>query len=101
MDGRVRAEMETLVVAEQDGAPHTNRYQAEVLKNGTDPQCRVCRNGDEMIGHILSICEAHTWFLIKERHDWVVYQMVLALARSQSLTVPDSWGWRPQGWQGA
>ena len=97
MDGRVRAEMETLVVAEQDGAPHTNRYQAEV----TDPQCRVCRNGDEMIGHILSIFEAHTWFLIKERHDWVVYQMVLALARSQSLTAPDSWGWRPQGWQGA
>ena len=100
MDGRVRAETEALVVAAQDGVLHTNRYQAEVLRNGTDPQCRVCRNGVETIGHILSICEAHTWFLIKERHDRVVYQMVLALARSQSLAVPDSWGWRPQGWQG-
>jgi len=54
----------------------------------------------ETISHILTSCEANTWSLIKERHDRVVYQMVLALAKSQSLKVPDSWGWRAQGWQG-
>jgi len=53
-----------------------------------------------MISHILTSCEAHLWSLIKERHDLVVYQLVLALARSQGLTVPNSWGWRAQGWQG-
>ena len=65
-NGRVRAETEALVVAAQDGV---NRYQAVILKNGTDPQRRVCRDGVEMIGHILTSFEAHTWSLIKERHD--------------------------------
>jgi len=59
-DGWVRAETEALVIVVQDGAFHTSRYQAKVLKNGTDPQCRVCWNGVETIGHILSIGEAHT-----------------------------------------
>ena len=97
-DGTVRAETEALIVAAQDGVLFTNRYQAVVVKNGSDPKCRICREGDETICHILTSCEAHLWSLIKERHDQVVYQLVLALARSQGLMVPDSWGWRAQGW---
>jgi len=96
-DGRVRAETEALVIAAHDGVLWTNKYQAEVVRNGTQPSCRVCHNGDETISHILTSCEANTWSLIKERHDRVVYQMV---AKSQYLKVPDSWGWRAEGWQG-
>jgi len=88
----VQAETEALVIAAQDGVLWTKKYPAEVVRNGTEPSCRVCHNGDEVIGHILTSCEANTWSLTKERHDQVVYQMVLALARSQFLKVPDSWG---------
>jgi len=83
-DWRVRAETEALVIL------WTNKYQAEVERNGTEPSYRVCHNGDKTIGHIFTSCEANTWSLIKERHDRVVYQMVLALAKNQSLKVPDS-----------
>ena len=99
-DGRVRAETEALVIAVQDGVLWTNTYQAEVVKNGTEPSRRVCHKGEETTGHILTSSEANTWSLIKERHDRVVYQLVLALAKNQSLKVPDSWRWRAQGWQG-
>ena len=100
-DGKVRAKMEALVMAAQDGVLYTNRYQVVILKNGTDWQCRVCWDGVKTIGHILTSCKAHGWSLIKERHNQVVYQMALALARgSQSLKVPNLWGWCAKGWQG-
>jgi len=38
-DGRVRAVTEALIVATQDGVLYTNRYQAVIVKNGTDPKC--------------------------------------------------------------
>ena len=68
-DGRCRAETEGLIFAAQDGVLLTNRYKHTVLKQGASCICRVCREGDETIGHILSSCRSHLWSLIKQRHD--------------------------------
>ena len=73
-DGRFRAETEALVIAAQDGVIMTNRYKHTVLKQSTSSTCRVCREEEETIGHILSACGTHCWSLYKERHDRVVYQ---------------------------
>ena len=64
-DGRFRAETEGLILAAQDGVLLTNRYKHTVLKQSATSTCRVCREGDETIGHILSSCRSHTWTLIK------------------------------------
>jgi len=90
-DGRVRAEKEALIDAVQDGILYTNCYQVVVVKNGTDPKCQICRDGDKTIDHIPTTCEGHLWSLIKERHIWVVYRLVLALARSKGLVEPNQW----------
>ena len=90
-DGRFRAETEGLIFAAQDGVLLTNRYKHTVLKQGTSSTCRVCREGDETIGHILSSCRSHLWYLIKQRHDRVVYRLMLALCKKLNIKVPDSY----------
>ena len=89
-DGRFQAETKGLVIAEQDGILHKNRYKHTVLKMSTTSTCRVCREEEETIGHIVSACRSHMWSLYKERHDRVVYQLMLALAKQLAVKVPDS-----------
>ena len=60
-NGRLRAETERLVIAAQDGVILTNRYKHTVLKMSATSTCRVCRGGEETIGHILSSCRPHMW----------------------------------------
>ena len=99
-DGRFRAETEGLIFAAQDGVLLTNRYKLTVLNMGTTSTCRVCREGNETIGHILSKCRAHLWSLYKERHDRVVYRLMLALCKKLTIKVPDSMKWSIDGWKG-
>ena len=99
-DGRLRAQNEALIVAAQDGVIHTRAYRARVLKETVSPTYRVCRQAPETIGHLLSGCEPMMWTLYKERHDRVLYKLVLALARTAGLTVPERLRWGPQGWDG-
>ena len=99
-DGRFRAETEGLVIAAQDGVILTNRYKHTVLKTSATSTCRVCREGEETVGHILSSCGPHMWTLYKERHDRVVYRLMMALAKRLDVTVPDSMKWGVDGWHG-
>ena len=99
-DGRFRAETEGLVIAAQDGVILTNRYKHTVLKTSATSTCRVCREGEETIGHIMSSCRPHMWTLYKERHDRVVYRLMMALAKRLDVTVPDSMKWGVDGWHG-
>ena len=94
-DGRLRAETEGLVIAAQDGVILTNRYKHTVLGMGVSPTCRVCREEDDTIGHIMSSCKSHMWSLYKERHDRVIYQLLKAFAKKLEVVVPGSikWGW--------
>jgi len=100
-DGRLRAETEGLIFAAQDGVLLTNRYKRTVLKqSATQSTCRLCREGEETIGHILSSCRSHLWSLIKQRHDRVVYRLMLALCKKLNIKVPDALMWSIDGWKG-
>ena len=61
MDGRFRAETEGLVIAAQDCMILTNRYKHTVLRTSTTPLCRVRREVEETVGHIMSTCGPHKW----------------------------------------
>ena len=97
---RLRAETEGLVIAAQDGVILTNRYKRTVLGKSTTSLCRVCREGEETIGHILSSRKPHMWSLYKERYDRVIYQLLKASARKLEVVIPDSVKWGVDGWHG-
>ena len=99
-DRRLRAETEGLVIAAQDGIILTNRYKHTVLGMDVSPTCRVCREETETIGHVMSSCKPHMWFLYKERHDRVIYQLLKAFAKKLEVVVPDSIKWGVDGWHG-
>ena len=99
-DGRFQSKTEALVVAAQDGVILTRAYRARVLKEPIPQACRVCKKAPETIGHILSACDPLHWTLHKERHDRVVYRLMLALAAKYQLAVPQGLRWGPDGWNG-
>ena len=99
-DGRLRAETEALIIAAQDGVIHTRSYQVRVLKLDVPQVCRVCHGSPETVGHVLSSCEPLSWTLYKQRHDRVLYQLMLMLCKKHSITVPESLKWGPSGWDG-
>ena len=65
----LKAETEGFVVAAQDHSLATRYYQQKIIKNGTDPKCRLCHEFDESIEHIISggLVLAKRKYL--ERHD--------------------------------
>ena len=85
VDGKLDSTSEAVIVAAQDGVTHTNRYLHEVIGKSETPQCRLCGERKESIGHILSKCSNHH----KERHDRVLYLLVkMIILRALGLRVP-------------
>jgi len=78
----------------------TNWYKHMVLKTSPTSTCRVCWEEHKTIGHIVSSCKPHSWTLYKERHDRVVYQLMLVLANKLEIRVPDFIRWGVDGWHG-
>ena len=100
-DGRLRADTEALIFAAQDGVLHTRAYQVRVMRKPDVPLlCRVCHTAPETIGHLLSGCDHLKWTLYKERHDRVLYQLVLMLCRKYGISLPEALKWGPSGWDG-
>ncbi len=99
-DERLFGRTEGLIVAAQDGVIYTRAYLVRVQKRLISPICRKCHKANETLGHILSRCEKSLWTLIKERHDRVLYQVVLAFARQYSIKLPEWMTWGYDGWAG-
>ena len=44
------------MIAEQDQSLATTSYYARIIKDGTDPMCKICNRNEETIDHIVSNC---------------------------------------------
>ena len=51
-------ETQGFIIAAQDQSLATNNYQSKIIKDGTNPKCRLCHEYDETIEHITSGCSA-------------------------------------------
>lgn len=100
-DGRLQSGTESLVIAAQDGVIQTRAYQTRIEKKKLpSSRCRLCNKASETLGHLLSSCGKMAWTLYKARHDRVLYQVVLALAKKHCLSLPNNMLWTVNGWHG-
>ena len=55
-EGKLKRERETeaLIVATQNQAIRTNYVKATIDKSQADPNCRICKQGNEIISHIVN-----------------------------------------------
>ena len=65
----LKAETEGFIIAPQDQSLATRYYQHKILKNGTDPKCRLCHEFDESLEHIIPGCHVLAKKEYLERRD--------------------------------
>ena len=56
-------------MAAQDQSLNTRNYQANIIKNGINPMCRLCEDKVETIDHIVAGCSILAATEYKMRHD--------------------------------
>ena len=67
----LKAETEGFIFAAQDQSLFTRNYQANIIRNETDPKCRFCGERVETIDHLIPGCSVLTPGEYKRRHDGV------------------------------
>jgi hypothetical protein len=69
--GDIKGETERTIVSTQDEAINTNYFRKKILKPQTDSKCRLCKEHEETINHLISGCPilAKNEYII--RHDRV------------------------------
>ena len=80
--GNIKGETESKIVAAQDEAISTNCFKNTILKEEIESKCRLCKQHEETIDHLISVCPilAKNEYLM--RHDSL---HTLALLSMQSL----------------
>ena len=69
--GNFKRETESLLIAVQNNAVRTTQIKARIDKTQQNSKCRLRRDRDETIDHIISECSKLAQKEYKTRHDWV------------------------------
>jgi len=75
IEGDLKAETGSEIVAAQDQTLQTKYYATKILKTKTDSKCRLCQQFDETIDHIISACPILAKEQYIRRHDRVCAQL--------------------------
>ena len=67
--GTLKRETESLLAAAQNQAIRTNYQRAKIERDETSPLCRMCKQADETVSHIVSECSKLAPTEYKGRHD--------------------------------
>jgi hypothetical protein len=78
-------------VAAQDQAISTNYFKNKILKEETECKCRLCKQHEETIDHLTSVCPilAKSEYLI--RHDKVCARLHLSICKPLGIETTDKW----------
>ena len=87
--GTLKRETESLQAAAQDQAIRTNYRRAKIEKDGTSPLCRMCKQANETVSHIVSECSKLAQTEYKERHDKVATAVHWCLTKKYGFPVSD------------
>ena len=64
----LKSETEGFIIAAQDQCLKTNYYRHKILKDGTDPLCRICTKQQETIDHLILGCPELAKVEYTQRH---------------------------------
>ena len=70
--GVLQSKTKAFIVAMQDGVTKLLAYNWRIIIDDVNLTCRICGNGDETLGHVLTSCVNSLYHLISLRHDAVV-----------------------------
>jgi hypothetical protein len=87
--GDLKKETESETIAAQDQALETKYHVINILHTETDSKCRLCKQFDETVEHIISACP----ILAKEqrimRHDRVCVQLHFNICKEIGVKLND------------
>ena len=91
MSSGLKAETEGLIIAAQDQSLATRLYHSNIIKDGTNPLCRMCGKFDESIDHVISGCPelAKTEYI--QRHDNAASYIHWKVCQSYDIKTTDKW----------
>ena len=89
--GDIKGETESTIVAAQDQAISTNYFKNKILKKEIESKCRLCKQHEETIDHLISGCLilAKNEYLM--RHDKVCTQLHYSICKALGIETPDKW----------
>ena len=89
--GSLKRETEALIIAAQDQALRTNYIKATIDKSQIDAKCRMCRDKNETVSHIVSGCSKLAQKEYKKRHDNVARAIHWDLSGKCEFHRNDKW----------
>ncbi|XP_062819964.1 uncharacterized protein LOC134294068 [Anolis carolinensis] len=90
-NGTLKKETEGLILAAQEQAIRTKAIQAKIEKSADDPKCRLCKETDETIDHILSCYKKIAQTDYKQRHNYVAQMIHWNLCLKYHLPATKNW----------
>ncbi|XP_072169481.1 uncharacterized protein [Diadema setosum] len=89
--GELKKETEGLVIAAQEQALSTNALKAKIQKRDVDAACRICRERDETVQHIVCGCSKLAQKEYKRRHDKLAQVVHWELCRKHEIPCESKW----------
>ena len=90
-NSNLRFETESLICAAQEQALATRNIQAKIWKNGACSKCRLCKEQDETINHIISGCKMLAATKYLHRHNQIATYLHWCIAKDMGVEVAPSW----------
>ena len=77
------------IIAAQDQCIKNNCYRNKVLKDGTDPMCRICGLFQETVDHLVSGCSEHAKTEYIHRHKKAAAYLHWTVSKNYNIKVQD------------
>ena len=87
----MRFETESLIFADQEEAHATNHIRSKIWGNGTEGKCRLCKEKDETVHHIVSGCKMLCGTQYLNQHNQICKYIHWNILRDLVIEVPKSW----------
>ena len=89
--GNLKRETESLLIAAQGNAIRNNHIKARTDKTQRKSKCRLCRDRDKTINHIISECSKLAQKEYKARYDWVSAVIPWEMCRKFQVDHTNKW----------
>ena len=89
---RLKAETEGLIIVAQDQSLATRKnHRHHIIKEGTDPHCRLCHSYEETVEHLVSGCPEFAKTEYIQRHNKVAAYLNWKICREHEMDTVDKW----------